>query len=64
VSERLAQAHAKLINIRTATQSIAEIALDCGFNDISYFNRRFRARYRATPSEVRHLEFIGTGSGK
>jgi AraC-like DNA-binding protein len=63
-SERLAQAHAKLVDVRSATRNVAEIALGCGFSDISYFNRQFRARYRATPSEVRYHELLATGRGK
>lgn len=32
---------------------IAEIAYDCGFTDLSSFNRHFRRRYGLTPSDVR-----------
>ena len=32
---------------------IASVAFDCGFADLSYFNRTFRRRYNATPTEVR-----------
>lgn len=32
---------------------IGEIALACGFNDISYFNRSFRRRFGTTPSAAR-----------
>jgi AraC-like DNA-binding protein len=32
---------------------ILDIALDCGFNDISNFNRAFRAEFRVTPREYR-----------
>jgi AraC-like DNA-binding protein len=31
---------------------ISTIALDCGFGDISNFNRAFRRRYGITPSEL------------
>ncbi len=34
--------------------SISAIALKCGFNDISYFNRVFRKRYGCTPSDLRY----------
>jgi len=37
--------------------SISEIAYSCGFNDLSHFNKSFRARFNATPSEWRH-EFV------
>lgn len=32
---------------------ISDIALDCGFNDLSYFNRCFRRRFGLTPSAAR-----------
>lgn len=34
--------------------AISTIALKCGFNDISYFNRVFRKRYGCTPSDLRY----------
>ena len=39
---------------RSERRRIAEIAFECGFNDLSYFNRAFRRRYNATPSEIRN----------
>ena len=50
---RLAHAHRMLVSPRFGDRKIVDIALDCGFGDISYFNRSFRARYGATPSDVR-----------
>ncbi|NTJ65672.1 helix-turn-helix domain-containing protein [Agrobacterium rhizogenes] len=35
-------------------RSVTEIALSWGFNDISYFNRAFRATYGMTPRQMRH----------
>jgi AraC-like DNA-binding protein len=32
---------------------VSEIAYTCGFNEVSYFNRRFRARFGASPTEYR-----------
>jgi AraC-like DNA-binding protein len=32
---------------------ISQIAFDCGFNDLSYFNRSFRRRFGLTPSTAR-----------
>ncbi|MFC4844519.1 helix-turn-helix domain-containing protein [Bradyrhizobium sp. GCM10023182] len=29
------------------------IAFECGYGDLSYFNRSFRQRYGATPSDIR-----------
>jgi transcriptional regulator GlxA family with amidase domain len=46
LAERLARA-------RRAGQKISALAYDCGFGDISYFNRVFRRHYGATPSAVR-----------
>jgi AraC-like DNA-binding protein len=34
--------------------SITAIAFDAGFGDLSYFNRTFRRRYGATPSDIRN----------
>ena len=53
VSQRLTRAHRMLQDPRFAGGSISTIALAVGFGDLSYFNRTFRRRYGATPSEVR-----------
>ena len=42
-----------LIDPRYAGEKISSIVYDCGFGDISYFNRIFRRHYGATPSDVR-----------
>ena len=44
-----------LISPRYATWSIAVIALEAGFGDLSHFNRRFKRRYLMTPSDMRQL---------
>src|SRR5215472_14809664 len=54
LGRRLAQAHRLLIDPRLARRAISSIAFDVGFGDLSYFNRSFRRRYGATPSEVRN----------
>lgn len=51
--QRLESAHRKMASPRFAHMNIAEIAYAAGFNDLSHFNRSFRARYGATPSDVR-----------
>jgi AraC-like DNA-binding protein len=50
---RLARAHAMLIERLRPPASISAIAYDVGFGDLSYFNRAFRRRYGATPSDIR-----------
>jgi AraC-like DNA-binding protein len=42
-----------LIDPRCADHTISAVAYEAGFGDLSYFNRTFRRRYGATPSEVR-----------
>jgi AraC-like DNA-binding protein len=46
-------AYRLLTNPRLGDRSIASVAFDSGFADLSYFNRTFRRRYSATPTEVR-----------
>jgi AraC-like DNA-binding protein len=53
LEQRLAWAHRLLIDLRHADATILAIAFTAGFGDISYFNRVFRRRYGATPSDVR-----------
>jgi AraC-like DNA-binding protein len=53
LAERLARSHRMLVNPLYRNRGISAIAYDAGFGDVSYFNRTFRRRYGATPSEVR-----------
>ena len=50
LERRLMRAHAALNH---SMRNISEIAYDCGFSDLSWFNRAFRQRFGMTPSEVR-----------
>jgi AraC-like DNA-binding protein len=50
--QRLARAHRMLVDPRHEGVKISTIAYDCGFGDISYFNRAFRRQYGAAPSDV------------
>jgi transcriptional regulator GlxA family with amidase domain len=47
---RLGNASRMLID---TTHSIAEIAYNCGFNNISNFNRIFKTKKKCTPKEFR-----------
>ena len=51
---RLVHAHRMLTNPRFAALTITQIAFASGFGDLSYFDRTFRRRFGATPSDVRH----------
>ena len=51
--QRLAAAHGALRRPSTAVLPISTIAYDCGFSDVSHFNRLFRQRYGCRPSDVR-----------
>ena len=50
---RLERVAAELTDAGRARTSIAEIAYRNGFSDLSHFNRRFRARFEATPRDLR-----------
>jgi AraC-like DNA-binding protein len=58
LGQRLARAYRVLESPLQSHRAIATVAFELGFNDLSYFNRAFRRRYDATPSEVR----IGTAA--
>lgn len=42
-----------LMDPEARSQSIGAVAMTCGFNDVSYFNRVFRLRFGCTPSDMR-----------
>jgi AraC-like DNA-binding protein len=52
-AQRLALAHQLLTDRRNFDRPVSEIAFEAGFGDLSYFNRCFRRRYAAKPSDVR-----------
>jgi AraC-like DNA-binding protein len=54
LERRLKRAEALLCDPRWRHRRIADIAAEAGFTDLSYFNRAFRRRYGATPSDIRH----------
>lgn len=53
LERRLDRAFAMLRDPSHDRLHIGQIAYDCGFNDLSYFNRRFRARFGDTPGGIR-----------
>jgi AraC-like DNA-binding protein len=53
LTQRLARARGMLIDPRFDGEKISSIAYDCGFADVSYFNRVFRGSYGTAPSDVR-----------
>jgi AraC-like DNA-binding protein len=52
LNARLALAH-RLLSDPASGGLVSSVALEVGFNDVSYFNRRFRKRYGCTPSDIR-----------
>jgi len=54
LEHRLLLARRLLTNPGNRLSKISTIAYDAGFADISYFNRAFRRRFEATPSELRN----------
>lgn len=57
ISYRLERASYLLLH---TTQSVTEIALDCGFENISYFIRKFREAKGTTPGDYRKQSLIET----
>jgi AraC-like DNA-binding protein len=53
LDRRLEAAYRVLTDQRQDHRSILSIAFDSGFADLSHFNRTFRRRYDATPTDVR-----------
>jgi AraC-like DNA-binding protein len=55
LGQRLSRAHRILSDPQLGNRNISSVAFDVGFGDLSYFNRTFRRRYAATPTEIRQL---------
>jgi AraC-like DNA-binding protein len=53
LAQRLARAYRMLTDPRRDGEKISTVVYDCGFGDVSYFNRVFRRSYGAAPSDVR-----------
>ncbi|MFX5656368.1 helix-turn-helix transcriptional regulator, partial [Acinetobacter baumannii] len=58
-AQRLTRARRLLTDPRVAGRPIGMIAYDVGFGDLSYFNRCFRRRFGATPSDIRRAADSG-----
>ena len=52
-NQRLRRAYSLLLEPRFCDRSVTAIAFAAGFGDLSYFNRCFRRRFGAAPSELR-----------
>ncbi len=50
---RLQKARALLLGDRHSALKISDVALSCGFNEVSYFHRRFRQRFGVSPAQFR-----------
>jgi AraC-like DNA-binding protein len=64
LGERLDRVRRMLVNPLYRNRGISAIAYDAGFGDVSYFNRTFRRRYGATPSDVREAAQGPTSPGR
>lgn len=53
LDQRLDAAYRALTASTARNRTVVQIALDAGFGDLSYFNRRFRRRYGAPPGWFR-----------
>lgn len=51
--QRLQRAYRMLTDPIHIGRPISTIAFECGFSDLSYFNRTFRRRFQVTPSALR-----------
>ena len=63
LAQRLSRAHRILSDPRLADRNISSVAFGVGFGDLSYFNRAFRRRFAATPTEIRQLTIRTDPSG-
>jgi AraC-like DNA-binding protein len=53
MEQRLLATYRRLTNALLRAATVTQIATDCGFADLSTFNRAFRRRFGATPSDIR-----------
>jgi AraC-like DNA-binding protein len=58
LDKRLSRTVELLHDVQHWPRRIADIAFEVGFKDLSYFNRMFRRKYGATPSDIRHAAIL------
>ncbi len=63
LENRLERARHMLTDSRFGDCTIGAIAFDAGFGDLSYFNRAFRRRFQAAPSDIRAEASRSWGEG-
>lgn len=58
--------NAAALLLKTTSNSVLDILMECGFNNVSYFNQVFKAEYGITPTQFRHLnsEVINPSRGE
>lgn len=49
--------------LRTTEESVLDIMLECGFNNVSYFNQRFREGFGITPTRYRQFNRLAVNPG-
>jgi AraC-like DNA-binding protein len=56
---RLTRAHAMLCDPKRNRIRIRDLSVQCGFKDVSHFNRLFRERFGCTPMALRKNTTLG-----
>ncbi|QCM08681.1 helix-turn-helix transcriptional regulator (plasmid) [Agrobacterium tumefaciens] len=56
--QRLATSYRLLSEARVGRMT--EVAMICGFKDVSHFSKAFRSRYRQSPSSIGRKSIIGS----
>jgi AraC-like DNA-binding protein len=62
--QRLVHAYRMLASPRFEHLRISDIAFECGFGDLSWFNRLFRRRFGMSPADVRTHATASTRNGR
>jgi AraC-like DNA-binding protein len=64
LERRLTHAHQLLTAPDRVSARIAEIAYECGFSDLSFFNRSFRRRFGCAPRDAKGQGILMSGSSR